>query len=313
MNQTQRNAAKKAMVDWLKHPAELGKAPAKIECAGEFDLYDMHYYIFKYKKGIFGKWMLGVAGGYEGDELENCGHTFSEMQLYQEATAEKDAIALVEYVRNYIMEQANRAEEKKQNTGTFVNFVLLKDAVWNKEAFLNNLKEGWGIEPEPQEDEEKEEEEVVIKDYTLAYNGGNIYEIENDGGFSVVFEVYDKQNKKTGDKKMYINEETVIKDGNSKIRLDSFITFIENQGGDIIFFDCEVRENDKVINSIKYSSEGFGEEEEEPEEEESPKEEEKKEEPAPEEPAPEEPEEEEPAPEEPSTEEPAEETAPVTE
>ena len=158
MNQTQRNAAKKAMVDWLKHPAELGKAPAKIECAGEFDLYDMHYYIFKYKKGIFGKWMLGVAGGYEGDELENCGHTFSEMQLYQEATAEKDAIALVEYVRNYIMEQANRAEEKKQNTGTFVNFVLLKDAVWNKEAFLKNLKENWGIEPEPQEDEEKEEE-----------------------------------------------------------------------------------------------------------------------------------------------------------
>ncbi|MBQ6697318.1 MAG: DUF4261 domain-containing protein [Lachnospiraceae bacterium] len=167
MNQTQRNAAKKAMVDWLKHPAELGKAPAKIECAGEFDLYDMHYYIFKYKKGIFGKWMLGVAGGYEGDELENCGHTFSEMQLYQEATAEKDAIALVEYVRNYIMEQANRAEEKKQNTGTFVNFVLLKDAVWNKEAFLNNLKEGWGIEPEPQEDEEKEEEsdEILVFSY----------------------------------------------------------------------------------------------------------------------------------------------------
>ena len=47
MNQNQMNAAKEQMIEWLEHPQELGKAPSKIECAGEFDLYEMHYYIFK--------------------------------------------------------------------------------------------------------------------------------------------------------------------------------------------------------------------------------------------------------------------------
>jgi len=34
MNTQQMNAAKNALSDWLAHPQELGKAPAKIECAG---------------------------------------------------------------------------------------------------------------------------------------------------------------------------------------------------------------------------------------------------------------------------------------
>ena len=38
------NAAMESLTEWLAHPAELGKAPAKIECAGEFDLHDLHYY-----------------------------------------------------------------------------------------------------------------------------------------------------------------------------------------------------------------------------------------------------------------------------
>ena len=63
MNKEQLNAATEAMIEWLAHPAELGKVPAKIECAGEFDLHEMHYYIFKYKKSALGKWMLGVCGG----------------------------------------------------------------------------------------------------------------------------------------------------------------------------------------------------------------------------------------------------------
>lgn len=47
MNKEQLNAATEEMIGWLAHPAELGKAPALIECVGEFDLHDMHYYIFK--------------------------------------------------------------------------------------------------------------------------------------------------------------------------------------------------------------------------------------------------------------------------
>ena len=173
MNQTQMNAAKNEMIGWLSHPAELGKAPAKIECAGEFELYDMHYYIFKYKKGMLGKWLLGVCGGFEGEDLEHCGHTFSEMQEYHEASAKEDAIALVEHVRNFIMEQAKEAEERKQNPGTFTNFVLMKDTTWDKERFIKLLEEDWGIV-----DEASDEDKAVVEDkpdtHIFTYKGAMV-------------------------------------------------------------------------------------------------------------------------------------------
>ncbi len=168
MNQEQMNAAKKEMIGWLSHPAELGKAPTIIECAGEFDLHEMHYYIFKYKKGLFGKWLLGVAGGYEGEALENCGHTFSEMQEYSAASAQKDAVALVEHVRALIMEQAKNAEERKQSPGTFVNFVLLKEAKWDKAEFIKLLQEEWGIVDETPEEERAEDRPDI---YLFNYKG----------------------------------------------------------------------------------------------------------------------------------------------
>ena len=170
MNKEQLNAATEAMIEWLAHPAELGKVPAKIECAGEFDLYEMHYYIFKYKKSALGKWMLGVCGGYEDDGTENCGHVFSEMKEYHEATAEEDAIALVEYVREYMMNLAKEAEKHKENAGTFINYVLLDDIKWDKAALLRDLKETWGIVDEstdefPEEDAADEREHSFVISY----------------------------------------------------------------------------------------------------------------------------------------------------
>lgn len=91
MNQKQIDAARQAMTEWLAHPQELGKAPAKIEYTETFELHDMRYYIFRYKKSMLGKWLLGVCGGYEGDELEHCGHVFSEMEEYDESTAVESA------------------------------------------------------------------------------------------------------------------------------------------------------------------------------------------------------------------------------
>ena len=164
MNQEQMNAAMESLTQWLAHPAELGKAPAKIECAGEFELHDLHYYIFRYKKSLMGKWLLGVCGGYEGDELEHCGHVFSEMENYDPATAQEKAIALVEMMRSYWMEQAQRAEEQKENPGTFVNYVLLKEAKWDKEALLRDLKETWGIEDEPDDSEDEYSEDEDSED-----------------------------------------------------------------------------------------------------------------------------------------------------
>lgn len=159
MNQKQIDVAQESMAEWLAHPQELGKKPSKIECAGEFDLHDLHYYIFKYKKGMLGKWLVGVCGGFEGNDIEHCGHVFSQMQEYNESTAEEDCIAMVEMVRSYWMERAEETEKRKENPGTFVNFVLLKEPVWDKEDFLKRLKDDWQIEDEGSEDDDAEDKE----------------------------------------------------------------------------------------------------------------------------------------------------------
>lgn len=167
MKTKQMEAAQKAMSEWLSHPQELGKAPAKIECAGSFDLHEMHYYMFKYKKGLLGKWLLGVCGGYEDDELEHCGHVFSNMSEYNERTALEDAKQMVEMIRSYWMEQARLAEERKEHAGTFAGFVLLSDVSWDKQQLIHDLKAEWNIEI-VDEDENEEALVVILDDMTIA-------------------------------------------------------------------------------------------------------------------------------------------------
>ena len=173
MNQAQMNAAKAAMVQWLADPVEWGRAPSKIQCVGEFDLHDLHYYTFKFKKGFLSKWCFGIAGGYEGDELRNCGHTFSQMKAFNAATIEKDAIALAEYACEFAKEQAKKAEENKKNPGNFTNFVLLREPVWDKEALLKSLKDDWGIEDETTEEEKKDRGELPNA-FAIGYKGAVI-------------------------------------------------------------------------------------------------------------------------------------------
>lgn len=54
MNEQQK-AALEAMRQWLADENELGKAPAKLEIVGEFDLYELHYYILRYKKSLMSR------------------------------------------------------------------------------------------------------------------------------------------------------------------------------------------------------------------------------------------------------------------
>lgn len=138
MNQEQMNAAQELLVEWLAYPSELGKEPVKIEYAGEFDLHDLHYYIFKYKKSILGKWYLGVSGGYEGDGLEYCGHVFSEMREYIEETAKDDAIKIVEMIRSYWMDQAKNAESNKDN----INFDIMNEPGVLQQDFSESIRPG---------------------------------------------------------------------------------------------------------------------------------------------------------------------------
>ena len=106
MNTKQQKAAQKNMVEWLLDPQELGKKPSKIEFVKKFELHEMHYYIFKFKASVLGPWLICVSGGYEGDDLVPCGHTFSDMKKYNETTAQNDCIDMIERIRAYWMQQA---------------------------------------------------------------------------------------------------------------------------------------------------------------------------------------------------------------
>lgn len=162
MKSKQLEVAKSAMIGWLEHPQELGKSPAEIECTGTFELYDLTYYIFKYKKSVDSEWLLGVNGGYEGDSLSDCGHTFSEMEPYDEHTAVEKATEMVENIRSYWMEQARLAEERESKAGTFVGFALLSENSWDKEKYIRDLKEQWDITAEEKSDEEHNPDTLVF-------------------------------------------------------------------------------------------------------------------------------------------------------
>jgi hypothetical protein len=162
----QHQAAMQSMIHWLEDEHELGRKPGKIEIAGEFDLHGMHYYVFKYKKTIIGKWLLGVCGGYEDPaDTEHCGHIFSEMKPYDPATAQQEAIAMVEMIRKYWMQQASTIEtaqlqdEEEEcpnaSTGIFNGFVLLNSPECDLEQIKANLLQDWGITCPPAEEGDK--------------------------------------------------------------------------------------------------------------------------------------------------------------
>lgn len=154
MNPKQMKSAQESMTVWLSHSQELGKAPSKIECTGDFKLHEMTYYLFKYKKHAFGKWMLGVCGGYEGDGTEHCGHVFSEAEEYHGETAVEKAIAMVEMQRSYWMEQGKEAEKKQEGTGSFAGFVLLSVKSWDKQKLICDLETKWEMTIASGEDDE---------------------------------------------------------------------------------------------------------------------------------------------------------------
>lgn len=182
----QRQAALEDMKNWLSHPGELGREPARIELADEFELHDLHYYIFKYKKTVLGKWLLGVCGGYEPGGTEHCGHVFSEMEPYNPGNAREKAAAMVEMIRQYWMDRAEEALQKretkkgeaggdniepadKENTepdgeeipgvGSFLGFVLLSEPVWDVPRLKADLKTDWDIDWTEEEKEDADEED----------------------------------------------------------------------------------------------------------------------------------------------------------
>ncbi len=89
------------------------------------------------------------------------------MQEYKETTAKEDAIKLVETVRSYWIKRAEDSEKNKENPGSFVNFVLLKDAKWNKEVLIKALADDWNISDEDESAEMAEDKypDVFVMKY----------------------------------------------------------------------------------------------------------------------------------------------------
>lgn len=127
MNREQMKAAQKAMTAWLAHPSELGKEPFKIECTKEFDLHDMHYYIFRFKEKLLGEWKLAVCGGYEDDSLEHCGHIFSDLKKYDEKTSYDESVAMVERIRSYWMKKAREQESFQEKFKANIDFRMQEE------------------------------------------------------------------------------------------------------------------------------------------------------------------------------------------
>ncbi len=139
MNTEQMYAAKEALSLWLANPNVLGHRPSLIRCEGEFDLHDLHYYIFAFKPGLFSSdWLLGVAGGYEGNSFENCGHICSELSVFDEQSAEKEAIRMVEQIRSFWIRKGELSGKAKPGA-VFTGCVLLKEASFDKECFAEAL------------------------------------------------------------------------------------------------------------------------------------------------------------------------------
>lgn len=164
----QEKIATAVMEEWLTHPQELGKKPAKLEIAGTFELHDLRYYIFKYKKSLLGSWKVAVCGGYEGDGLGHCGHIYSEMENYDPNNAQEKCVAMVEKIRQYWMEQAAKQEAEGQSTehkgGDFVGFVLLSTPEFEVKEFRTILRDDWGIEcPEKPEKPNGRENTIVFE------------------------------------------------------------------------------------------------------------------------------------------------------
>ncbi|MBQ7919356.1 MAG: DUF4261 domain-containing protein [Lachnospiraceae bacterium] len=83
--------------------------------------------------------------------------------------AQEDAIKLVETVRSYWIKRAEDAEKNKENPGSFINFVLLKEAKWDKNLLIKALAEDWKISDEDDSAEMAEDEYPDI--FVMKYQG----------------------------------------------------------------------------------------------------------------------------------------------
>lgn len=157
------------VIDWLKHPNELGKAPSKIEFVKEFtDPEGVNCKIFKYKTGMFSPWLLAIHSD---------SGIFSEQEKYDEATAVEKSQAMIDYLKQYWKSIALNEEEKKsrdKNAKPFMGFVLKAESKFEPGVFVDKFQKDWNEKLSATESEGEPKEGSDARIYSL------------DNGLSVV-------------------------------------------------------------------------------------------------------------------------------
>lgn len=170
-----REEERQRVIEWLEHPNELGCKPQKIEFTQEFTDEDgIQCMIFKYRKTLLSPWLLAISSD---------SGVFSEMQKYDPKTEIEDAKKLIDFLKQYWKNMANMEQEKQERAkkaGTFLAFVLLKEAKWSADEFEKAFEAEWGIELKAKEENEGSagtaEQEHTKDDMTRVYlveQGGN--------------------------------------------------------------------------------------------------------------------------------------------
>lgn len=137
--------AQKKLAEWLSDERELGVKPFRIEYVESFvDDDEIECMIFRYRKTLFSKWMLGIVSD---------SGVFSQMKEFCQETARQDAGECLEFLKNYWKNLAAKqagAEnaEYAAKKGVFSGFVLLARKAWDKESFQKEFEEIWGLKPE---------------------------------------------------------------------------------------------------------------------------------------------------------------------
>ena len=142
---------KAEIIDWFKHPNELGKAPSKLEFVKEFtDEDEIHCLIFRFKTGMFSPWLMVIHSD---------SGIFSEQEKYHETNDIEQAKKMLDFLKQYWKNLALNEDEKKiraEKAENFHAFVLKKEAKFEPDLFLEMFEKDWGEKLENDEEDEKE-------------------------------------------------------------------------------------------------------------------------------------------------------------
>lgn len=107
MNEIQKDIAQKTLCEWLSEQKEMGgKLPKKIEFAfalKDDENGDRIFFVFKFKKGAVGKYLIGIAGGFENEQSTECSMAFSGFDEFpdnRDAAAEL-AFKMIDFIMQF--------------------------------------------------------------------------------------------------------------------------------------------------------------------------------------------------------------------